>query len=99
MTATIHQINETESKTATLPLQDHIKKIVTNYYKNAVENNITPEKVYEPVMAEVELPLIQATMEYTGNNQFQAAKTLGLNRGTFRKKLAHYGMLKIKPNS
>jgi len=44
-------------------------------------------------MAEVELPLIEATMEYTGNNQFRAAKILGINRGTFRKKLAFYGML------
>jgi Fis family transcriptional regulator len=44
-------------------------------------------------MAEVELPLIEATMEYTGGNQSRAAKILGLNRGTFRKKLFHYGML------
>jgi Fis family transcriptional regulator len=93
MTATIHRINETESKTATLPLQDHVKEIVTTYYKNAVEDNMTPEKVYELVMAEVELPLIEATMEYTGNNQSRAALILGINRGTFRKKLAFYGML------
>ena len=90
MTATIHHIDATETASSVLPLQDHVKKIVTNYYKNAVENNITPEKVYELVMAEVELPLIEATMEYTGNNQFQAAKTLGINRGTFRKKLFHW---------
>ena len=76
-----------------MPLQDHVKKIVTNYYKNAIEDNMTPEKVYELVMSEIELPLIEETMEYTGNNQFQAAKTLGINRGTFRKKLKHYGML------
>jgi Fis family transcriptional regulator len=93
MTATIHHINETESKTATLPLQDHVKEIVTTYYKNAIEDNMTPENVYEVVMAEVELPLIEATMEYTENNQFQAAKILGINRGTFRKKLKHYGLI------
>jgi Fis family transcriptional regulator len=93
MTATVHHINKTESKTATLPLQDHVKEIVTTYYKNAIEDNMTPEKVYELVMAEVELPLIETTMEYTENNQFQAAKILGINRGTFRKKLAFYGML------
>jgi Fis family transcriptional regulator len=93
MTETIHHIETAESKAATLPLQDHVKEIVTTYYKNAVEDNMTPEKVYELVMAEVELPLIEATMEYTENNQFQAAKTLGLNRGTFRKKLKHYGLI------
>ena len=93
MTATIHHIDATETASSVLPLQDHVKKIVTNYYKNAVEDNMTPEKVYELVMAEAELPLIEATMEYTGNNQFQAAKVLGINRGTLRKKLAFYGML------
>jgi len=93
MTATIHHIDATETQPSVLPLQDHVKKIVTTYYKNAVENNLTPEYVYEVVMAEVELPLIEATMEYTGGNQFQAAKILGINRGTFRKKLKHYGML------
>ena len=51
-----------------------------------------PENVYELLMAEVELPLIQTTMEYTGGNQSRAAKILGINRGTFRKKLAHYGI-------
>ena len=99
MTATIHHIDATETASSVLPLQDHVKKIVTNYYKNAVEDNMTPEKVYEVVMSEIESPLIEETMEYTGGNQFQAAKILGLNRGTFRKKLAHYGMLKIKPKS
>ena len=93
MTTTIHHIDATETQSSVLLLQDHVKKIVTNYYKNAIEDNMTPEKVYELVMAEVELPLIQATMEYTSNNQFQAAKILGINRGTFRKKLAFYGML------
>jgi len=93
MTTTIHHIDATETQSSVLPLQDHVKKIVTNYYKNAVEDNMTPEKVYELVMAEVELPLIEATMEYTGNNQFRAAQILGINRGTFRKKLKHYGML------
>ena len=93
MTATIHHIDATQTQSSVLPLQDHVKKIVTNYYKNAVEDNMTPEKVYELVMAEVELPLIEATMEYTGNNQSRAAQILGINRGTFRKRLAFYGML------
>jgi Fis family transcriptional regulator len=32
-------------------------------------------------------------MRYTRQNQSKAAKMLGINRGTFRKKLAFYGML------
>ena len=76
-----------------LPLADHVRKIMEEYYKNLVQEGLTPENIYELVISEVELPLIEATMEYTGNNQSTAAKILGVNRGTFRKKLAHYGIL------
>lgn len=75
-----------------LPLSDHIKEIVTAYYKNSLARGIKPKNVYELLISEVELPLIQTTMEYTGGNQSRAANILGINRGTFRKKLAHYGI-------
>ena len=94
MPATMHyatKVNE-DAKTD-LPLRDHIKSVVSTYYKNMVDQDVTPENVYELVMSEVELPLIEATMEYTNNNQSTAASILGINRGTFRKKLAYYGML------
>ena len=35
-------------------------------------------------------------MRYTNYNQSLAAKILGLNRGTFRKKLEYYGMLRTR---
>lgn len=94
MPATMHYDNKinTEPKDD-LPLRDHIKSVVSTYYKNMIEQNEVPENVYELVMSEVELPLIEATMEYTKNNQSTAASVLGINRGTFRKKLAFYGML------
>jgi Fis family transcriptional regulator len=44
------------------------------------------------VMDEVERPLLECTMEYCGGNQTKAAKYLGLNRGTLRKKLKHHGL-------
>ncbi|MBK2124191.1 helix-turn-helix domain-containing protein [Fangia hongkongensis] len=94
MPATMHYANTAVSDgEKTLPLRDHIKEVIATYYKNMVAQGTKPENVYELVMAEVELPLIEATMEYTGGNQSRAAKILGINRGTFRKKLAHYGML------
>lgn len=76
-----------------LPLRDHVKQVMSNYYRNITEQGVSPEGVYQLFMEEVELPLIEATIEYTNNNQSTAAKTLGLNRGTFRKKLSYYGML------
>jgi Fis family transcriptional regulator len=45
---------------------------------------------YDLVLCEVEGPLLQAVMEYTRFNQSQAAKMLGLNRGTLRKKLRQH---------
>jgi Fis family transcriptional regulator len=50
--------------------------------------------VYEMVLAEVEAPLLEEIMRYTRNNQTKASQMLGLNRGTLRKKLKQYGMLK-----
>ena len=76
-----------------LPLAGHVKTLLSNYFKNIVETGMTPENVYALVISEVELPLIETTMEYCSNNQSKAAEILGLNRGTFRKKLTHYGML------
>ncbi len=94
MPAAMHYANTAVSDgEKTLPLRDHIKEVIATYYKNMVAQGTKPENVYELVMAEVELPLIEATMEYTGGNQSRAAKILGINRGTFRKKLSHYGML------
>lgn len=95
MPATMHygDAHKQDAHQQDLPLRDHIKEVIATYYKNMVSQGTKPQNVYELVMAEVELPLIEATMEYTGGNQSCAAKILGINRGTFRKKLAHYGML------
>jgi Fis family transcriptional regulator len=50
--------------------------------------------VYQMVLAEVEAPLLEAIMQYTRNNQSRASQMLGLNRGTLRKKLKLYGLLR-----
>jgi Fis family transcriptional regulator len=50
--------------------------------------------VYQMVLSEVEAPLLEEIMRYTRNNQTRASQMLGLNRGTLRKKLKQYGMLK-----
>jgi len=49
---------------------------------------------YQMVLTEVEAPLLEEIMRYTRNNQTKASQMLGLNRGTLRKKLKQYGMLK-----
>lgn len=88
-----HNAEKLKEITTDLPLREHVKSLMTTYYKNMVTNGTTPENIYEMIMEEAELPLIESTMEYTGQNQSTSANILGLNRGTFRKKLSHYGML------
>jgi Fis family transcriptional regulator, factor for inversion stimulation protein len=46
--------------------------------------------LYGMVLSEVERPLFEAVMNYVRGNQSKAAKILGINRSTLRKKLDHY---------
>ena len=49
--------------------------------------------LYRLVIAEVEGSLLEAVMEETAGNQGRAARILGINRGTLRKKLRAHGLL------
>lgn len=45
------------------------------------------EGLYSEVMSRVETPLLELVLEETGGNQLKAAKILGINRNTLRKKV------------
>lgn len=49
--------------------------------------------LYRLVMREVEVPLLQSVLGYTEGNQTRAARLLGLNRATLRKKLRDNGLV------
>ncbi|HKF94611.1 MAG TPA: DNA-binding transcriptional regulator Fis [Gammaproteobacteria bacterium] len=55
-------------------------------------NGHQPDGLYRLVMEEVERALLEILMDYCAGNQTKAAQCLGLNRGTLRKKLKHYGL-------
>jgi two-component system nitrogen regulation response regulator GlnG len=46
-----------------------------------------PHDLYPRMVAEIERPLIEMTLERAGGNQVRAARMLGLNRNTLRKKI------------
>jgi two-component system nitrogen regulation response regulator GlnG len=52
-------------------------------------------RLYRSVMARVELPLLRHTLELCGGNQLKAAKLLGINRNTLRKRLRLLGLLPV----
>lgn len=72
-------------------LRDSIKRALQGLFDELGKE--TPANVYNIVLEQFELPLLQKIMEYTRNNQSRAAKILGLSRGTLRKKLKTYDML------
>ncbi|HWK34623.1 helix-turn-helix domain-containing protein, partial [Sphingomonas sp.] len=48
--------------------------------------------LYDRIIAEVERPLIAAMLERHGGNQLRAARALGINRNTLRKRLTDLGL-------
>ena len=53
-------------------------------------NGHAPANLYDVILAQVEPPLLKATLAYCRGNQSKAADVLGLNRATLRKKLQQY---------
>ena len=53
---------------------------------------LPPEGLYDRVLAEVERPLLRLTLAAVRGNQLRAARLLGMNRNTLRKKLTDLGV-------
>ena len=69
-------------------LQDLVYGLVTRFLAENKSKSVND--LYDMILAEVEPPLLQAVMEKRRGNQLQAAKMLGISRGTIRKKLQRY---------
>lgn len=69
-------------------LQDLVYSLVTRFLAENKTKSI--DDLYDMILSEVEPPLLQAVMEKRRGNQLQAAKMLGISRGTIRKKLQRY---------
>ena len=71
-------------------LQDKIETLLDKYFKDLDGEN--PNDVYDMVLHSIEKPLLIYIMNYAEGNQTRAAKILGLNRNTLRKKLEFYNL-------
>ncbi len=71
-------------------LPDNIDTLLDNYFNDL--DGDQPSAIYEMVINTVEKPLLLYIMNKTEGNQSKAAKMLGLNRNTLRKKLKQYNL-------
>ncbi len=86
-----HQHTDNTGITLEQPsFRDSITTAITNYFDQLEGEE--PCALYELVLNEVEVPLLEKVLEYTEGNQSKAANVLGLNRGTLRKKLRIHGI-------
>ena len=67
-----------------------------NRYFEEHEDGMPPDGVYQRFLQEFEYPLISNTLAACNGNQIKAAKVLGLNRNTLRKKIKMHGIRIIR---
>jgi two-component system nitrogen regulation response regulator GlnG len=56
-------------------------------YFSAHDDGMPSEGLYDRILCEVEKPLIELSLAATRGNQVRAARLLGVNRNTLRKKI------------
>ena len=72
------------------PVDDNLSLAVERHlseYFAAHDNSLPPDGLYGRILREIERPLLTVSLMATGGNQLKAAKMLGLNRNTLRKKI------------
>lgn len=69
-------------------LREAVNNALTRYFDQL--NGTPPNNLHQMVIQQVEQPLFESVMSYTGGNQSKAAQLLGISRSTLRKKLAQY---------
>lgn len=73
-----------------IPLCQSVRGSLKRYFKDL--NGEEPANLHCMVMSEVERPLLELVMERAESNQTRAARMLGINRNTLRKKLKFYNL-------
>ncbi|MET0270235.1 MAG: nitrogen regulation protein NR(I) [Sphingomonas sp.] len=72
-------------------MADAMELHLARYFAN-FGRDLPPDGLFDRVMAEVEKPLLKLTLAAVRGNQLRAAKLLGINRNTLRKKLTDRGI-------
>jgi len=72
-------------------ISECVRKSLERYFKDL--DGERPRTVYDMMLKNVEKPMIEVVLNHADGNQTVAAKWLGINRNTLRKKIEQ---LKIK---
>ena len=67
-------------------LQAHITYHLNSYFR-AHNQQLPPQGLYARMLEVLEKPLLAETLKATQGNQLKAARVLGINRNTLRKKI------------
>lgn len=88
---TMNENQNTHQDHTVVTLRENVTEIIRHYFANLKGEQ--PRNVYDFFLDEIEEPLLAAVMKFTRFNQSEAARLLGLSRGTLRAKLKKFGML------
>ena len=72
------------------PLSTCVTRAMEQYFRDL--NGESPTNLHNFFLCEVEKPFLKVVMEQVQGNQSQAARLLGINRNTLRKKLKTYDL-------
>jgi two-component system nitrogen regulation response regulator GlnG len=72
-------------------LADAVEMHLARYFAT-FGRDLPPEGLFDRVLAEVERPLLKLSLAAAKGNQLKAARLLGINRNTLRKKLVERGI-------
>ncbi len=72
-------------------LSDSVARHLQRYF-DLHGGTLPPSGLYQRILREVELPLIEIALDATGGNQAKCADLLGINRNTLRKKITELGI-------
>lgn len=67
-------------------LAESVSRHLTRYFDLHM-GSLPPPGLYDRILREIEVPLIEIALEATGGNQAKCADLLGINRNTLRKKV------------